>query len=118
MEIVATVLSVLLAVVFLVSGLSKIAGPQAGQRRADITRLGLPASVTPVIGLIEVVAAGLLLAGVASDDPDLARLGAGVLVLTMLGAVSAHLRVRDSLAHTAPAAVLGVLAVVTLIVTS
>jgi hypothetical protein len=39
-----------------------------------------------------------------------------VLVLTMLGAVCAHLRVRDSLAHIAPAAVLGVLAVVTVVV--
>jgi uncharacterized membrane protein YphA (DoxX/SURF4 family) len=116
METVPIVLSVLLALAFLAAGLPKIAGPQAGQRRADIARLRLPPSVTPVIGLVEVAAAGLLIGGVAGDDPDLARLGAALLVATMLGALLAHLRVRDSLAHIAPPAVLGVLAIVTVIV--
>jgi putative oxidoreductase len=116
MEIVPTVLSVLLALAFLGAGLTKIAGPKAAEQRADITRLGLPPSATPVIGLIEVVAAALLIAAVISDEPGFARVGAAMLVLTMLGAVAAHLRVRDSLAHAAPAAVLGVLAVVTLVV--
>jgi uncharacterized membrane protein YphA (DoxX/SURF4 family) len=118
METIPIVLSLLLALGFLASGLSKIVGPQAGERRADIARLGLPASITPVIGLVEIVAAGLLIAGVASDEPDFARLGAAVLVVTMHGALAAHLRVRDSLAHSAPAAVLGVLAVVTLVIAS
>ncbi|MGI9098653.1 MAG: DoxX family protein [Solirubrobacteraceae bacterium] len=116
METVPIVLSVLLALAFLAAGLPKIAGPQAGQRRADIARLRLPPSVTPVIGLVEVAAAGLLVGGVVGDDPDLARLGAALLAVTMLGALFAHLRVRDSLAHIAPAAVLGVLAVVTVVV--
>jgi len=116
METVPIVLSVLLALAFLAAGLPKIAGPQAGQRRADIARLRLPRSVTPVIGLVEVAAAGLLVGGVVGDDPDLARLGAALLAVTMLGALFAHLRVRDSLAHIAPAAVLGVLAVVTVVV--
>ncbi len=47
MEIVPTVLSILLALVFLAAGLPKIAGPQAGQRRADIVRLGLSPSLPP-----------------------------------------------------------------------
>ncbi len=116
MEIVPTVLSILLALVFLAAGLPKIAGPQAGQRRADIVRLGLSPSLTPVIGLVEVAAAGLLVAAVVGDDSDPAQLGAALLVLTMGGALVAHVRIRDSLAHTAPAAILGVLAVVTVLV--
>jgi putative oxidoreductase len=116
METIPIVLSVLLAFVFLAAGLPKIAGPVAGQRRADMARFGLPPGVTPVIGLIEVVAAGVLLAAVAADEPNLARLGAAVVVVTMLGALYAHMRVRDSVLHTAVPAVLGVLAVVTLLV--
>lgn len=115
METVPNVLSVLLGLVFLAAGLSKIAGPVAGQRRADIARFGLPSSVTPVIGLIEVAAADLLIAAVVTDEPDLARLGAALLVVTMLGALVAHLRVRDSLALIAAPAILGVLAVATLV---
>jgi hypothetical protein len=54
----------------------------AAERRADIARLGLPTSATPVIGLIEVATAGVLIAAVAADEPDLARLGAALLVVT------------------------------------
>lgn len=116
METFPIVLSVLLGLAFLAAGLSKVAGPVAAQRRADIARFGLPPAVTPVIGLIEVATAGVLIVAAAADEPDLARLGAALLVVTMLGALVAHLRVRDSAAHIAPPAVLGVLAVVTLLV--
>jgi putative oxidoreductase len=116
MDTVPIVLSALLGLAFLAAGGSKIAGPVAAERRADIARLGLPASVTPMIGLIEVATAGVLIAAVAADEPDLARLGAALLVVTMLGALFAHLRVRDSAAHLAAPVVLGVLAVVTLLV--
>jgi len=116
METITIVLSALLAVAFLAAGLSQVAGPVAGQRRADIARLGLPPTVTPLIGLIEVATAGVLVAAVAADEPDLARLGAALLVVTMLGALVAHVRVRDSLAHIAAPTVLGALAVVTLLV--
>ncbi|HEV3484610.1 MAG TPA: DoxX family protein, partial [Vicinamibacterales bacterium] len=116
MQTVPIVLSVLLALVFLAAGLPKIAGPMAGQRRADIARFGLPPGVTPAIGLIEVATAGVLIAAVAAGNPNLARLGAALLVVTMLGALFAHVRVHDSVAHTAVPAVLGVLAVVTLLI--
>jgi uncharacterized membrane protein YphA (DoxX/SURF4 family) len=116
METIPIVLSALLAFVFLGAGLTKIAGPVAAQRRADLARLGLPPGVTPLIGLIEVAAAGVLIAAVAADEPDLALLGAALLVVTMLGALFAHVRVRDSLAHTAAPVVLGALAVVTLLI--
>lgn len=115
METIPIVLSVLLAFVFLAAGLSKIAGPVAADRRADIAGLGLPSGVTPLIGLIEVAAAGVLIAAVGADEPDLARLGAALLVVTMLGALFAHVRVRDTVAHIAPPVVLGGLAVVTLL---
>jgi uncharacterized membrane protein YphA (DoxX/SURF4 family) len=115
METLPIVLSVLLALVFLGAGLPKIAGPVAAERRADLTRLGLPPGVTPLIGLIEVAAAGVLIAAVATDEPDLALVGAALLVVTMLGALFAHVRVRDSLAHIAPSVVLGALAVVTVL---
>jgi uncharacterized membrane protein YphA (DoxX/SURF4 family) len=116
METIPIVLSALLALAFLAAGLSKIAGPVAANRRADIARLGLPAGVTPLIGLVEVAAAGVLIAAIAADEPDLARLGAALLVVTMLGALFAHVRVRDAVAHTAAPVVLGAVAVATLLI--
>lgn len=118
MEPLPLLLSLLLGLAFLGAGLSKIAGPVADQRRADIARFGLPPGVTPVIGLIEFVAGGLLIAAVAADEPDLARLGAALLVATMLGALFAHARVRDGAAYLATPAILGVLALVTLFAAS
>jgi DoxX-like family len=57
-----------------------------------------------------------LLIGAVSDEPNLARVGAAVLVVAMLVALLVHLRARDPLTQIAPAAVLGVLAVVTVVV--
>jgi uncharacterized membrane protein YphA (DoxX/SURF4 family) len=113
MDTVPIVLSILLGLAFLAAGLPKLAG--AAQSRDRMAHLRLPLHLTPAIGLVEVAAAGVLAGGVASSDPALTRLGAALVVVTMLGAVAAHVRVGEW-AQAAPAAVLGLIAIVTAIV--
>jgi uncharacterized membrane protein YphA (DoxX/SURF4 family) len=83
----ATVLSVVLALLFLATGAMKLAGVE--QVATDFGRFGYPLAFAYVIGLVE-IGGGLLLFA-----PAVAAYAAGVLILVMLGAAFTHLMVGD-----------------------
>lgn len=82
-HIAVLVLSFVLAALFLFSGGSKLAG--AEQHVQGFAHWGYPAWFRVVVGVVEVVAAVLLLI------PRLAFVGAGALILIMAGATYTHL---------------------------
>lgn len=83
----ATVLSVLLALLFLFTGGMKLAGSE--EVAANFGRFGFPVAFAYLIGLAEVGGALLLFA------PAAAKYAAGLLILIMLGAAGSHLMVGD-----------------------
>lgn len=117
MTTLATILSALLGFLFVGAGGSKVANK--GPHEQEFARYGLP-SIPPqtarvVVGVIEVLAAVLLVIAAVTDSASLARIGAAIIVIAMIGAVATHLRLRDPLAQSAPApaAVLGVVLLLT-----
>lgn len=98
-----------LAVVSIASGLGKLA------RHAIpvevLTRVGVPPERIPVLGVLQVLGGLGVVVGVWM--PVLGLLAALSLTLYFLGAVFAHLRIKDTVGGTAPALALFVLALVT-----
>jgi uncharacterized membrane protein YphA (DoxX/SURF4 family) len=105
------VLSVLLALVFVGAGTSKIVKNPTGADMAD--RLGYPLRLWRAIGWLEVAGALGLLVGLYWAP--IGETAALCLALLMVGAVISHLRVKDAFAKWAGPLGLGVLSVVTLI---
>ncbi len=91
MNIVAIVLQVLLGLVFMGAGASKLAGARMQVENFD--SLHLPQWFRPVVGIVEIIGVVGILAGVAV--PWVAALAALWLVAVMLGALMTHIRVRD-----------------------
>lgn len=89
---VATVLSVLLALVFLLVGALKLAGVEAAT--AAFGRFGYPLWFAYVVGLVE-LGGGLLLFA-----PAMAAYAAAVLIVVMLGAAGSHLIAGDAMGET------------------
>ena len=95
------------------------AGSAAGklQRKealmTQLTGLGVPAAQIPLLGLLEIAGALGLLIGIWV--PGLGVAAAFGLVLYFAGAVGAHLRHHDGPKEFAPALVIFILAVVTLL---
>ena len=86
-----TVLLIVLAALFALSGLTKIL--DLGDARDRVEAVGVARSLTPVIGLAELAVVALSVAALFADDLALA---AGLLgVAVMLGALSAHVRHGD-----------------------
>jgi uncharacterized membrane protein YphA (DoxX/SURF4 family) len=109
---VATIfLSALLAVAFLGSGGLKLAGAKQSLQMRDQLRVG--AQLWRVVGALEV--AGALGLAVGLFVPVLGIAAAVGLALLMVGGIGAHARAQD-LRNAGPAALLLVLAVVTVIV--
>lgn len=106
MFVASIVLSVVLAAVFMFSGARKI--PATGPSTAEAEHLHLPLRGYRLIGVAEVAGAAGLLAGIALAP--LGVLAAGALAALMIGAVAAHLRVRDAVARWTPAALIMLLA--------
>lgn len=104
MTIVATVLSVLLAVVLIGSGFAKLT--RADQVVENLTRAGVPLAMYPFLAIVEFAGAIGLIWGIWWTPIGVAA-AIGV-VLYFVGAVAAHLRAKDN--GIAPAAVLGVIA--------
>lgn len=100
------VLTVLLAIPFAAIGCAKLLAVPAMRARADHVRLGVGAY--RLIGALEVAGALGLVAGTVV--PLLRTSAALGLLLLLVGAVVAHLRVEDGLRDMAPAIVLGALA--------
>lgn len=110
MSLVATVLSALLAAVFLLSGGRKVVGGESVTHEA--IHLQVPLAGYRVIGATEVVAAAGLVIGIVFIPLGVAA--AAGLVLLLVGATFAHLRVGDPLTAWVPAAALTFLAAATL----
>lgn len=104
----ALALQVMLGLVFLGAGASKIAG--APSQVANFDRWRLPQMLRPVVGAIELIGAGGLLAGLPVHW--LAALAALWLGGDMLGALVVHVRVREAIRAYAPPVVLLALAAV------
>ena len=110
MNIALWVLTSLLAVAFLASGLSKI----VGQREAMIAKTpyveDFPQGAVRLIGAVEVLGAlGLVLPAIFDVATTLVPLAAIGLAAIMIGAVVVHLRRGDGLAAAVPALVLAAL---------
>ncbi|WP_300006936.1 DoxX family protein [Pseudonocardia sp.] len=110
MSVAVIVLSVLLALVFLVAGSAKLAGH--GLMLASADHLGFPRTAYRLIGVADVAGAAGLALGVWI--PALGIAAAAGLVLLTICAVVVHLRAGDRAKDYSPPAVLGVLAGVTL----
>ena len=96
MKVVLAVLQVLVGVQFLYVGGNKIITPvdQLAEQMAWVN--SIPASMVPVIGILEVAGAlGLILPWLTGIQPQLVRWAAIGLVLTMLGAIATHFAIGD-----------------------
>ncbi|KOS68007.1 hypothetical protein AEA09_05190 [Lysinibacillus contaminans] len=114
MEVFGWILQGLLALSFFMAGVGKISGTTMHTKNFDHWRL--PQWFRVVTGLVEVVAALLLIVGYWQQTALLA--GAVLLVATGFGGVLTHIRVKDSLKDTLPIAVLGILAIILLSITT
>lgn len=111
MKYVLGTLQVLLALVFLMAGVTKIMTPAADLVAMMSWVAAVPAAAIPVIGVLEVAGAlGLILPWLTGIQPGLVRLAASGLVLTMIGAVITHITIGEPIAQAIPALVLGILA--------
>jgi uncharacterized membrane protein YphA (DoxX/SURF4 family) len=117
MSTIGTVLSIVLAVAFAGAGGTKIAN--VGPHEAEFPRYNLPAidaqRARVLVGAIELIASLLLIIAVIAASPGLAVVGAIVVILMMIGAVGTHARIGDPPPKMMPAAVLGILGVLLLI---
>ena len=102
----AAVLTAMLAIAFTAIGAAKLFAVPAMRARA--AHVGLSVDAYRLIGALEVAGAAGLVAGFAV--PLLRRSAALGLLLLLVGAVVAHLRVKDGLEEMAPAIALGALA--------
>lgn len=109
MSTVVVVLSILLAAVFLGSGLTKLANVEAMRKSAE--QLGYSQNLSRIIGALEVAAAAGLIVGLFWMPLGLAA--AIGLTALMIGAVYYHVRAKDTPAHIAPPAVLALLSAAT-----
>lgn len=76
-------------------------GGGAGSLRAEFAAYGLPVWMMYVIGGIKLLAATGLIVGIWI--PMLVPMCAVVLAVMMLGAISMHIKIKDSVKQTAPA---------------
>lgn len=102
MNTVAMILQAVLGLVFLGSGASKVAGAHRQVESFDF--LHLPQSFRTFVGCVEIIGALGILVGIALHW--LATVAAIWLVAVMLGAMLTHARVRDTIPHFLPPAVL------------
>ena len=111
MKIAMTVLSILLALMAFASAAGKLR--RAPQEMESMHHVGVKENQVPLLAVVEIAGGVGLLIGFAWAL--LGQLAAAGLVLYFLGAVLAHLRIKDGLKVFAPAAFLLVLSVVTFV---
>lgn len=112
MHILTIVLSSLLGLAFLMAGLTKLSGQQMHVDNFD--KWKLPQWFRVVTGAVELVGAVGLAAGIWIDG--LTAWAGLLLFATMLGAVLVHIREKDSLKQSMPAAVLLLLSFIVTVV--
>lgn len=89
-----TVITLLLALVFLISGLSKASGSNAGL--SGTRDVNFPDGPARLVGLLETLAALSLVIGFALDNDDLQRYGFVAIWLFMSGALYFHFRANKA----------------------
>lgn len=117
MSAVASILSIILFLAFLTSGIQKVLfNPMASQSAGH---LGFSKSAFQRIGVLEIVGGVAVMAGLAAKGTSFWALlnegAAGALTIMMVLAVYYHVREHDGLKVFAPAAGLGLLALLELI---
>lgn len=117
MSTIGTIFSIVLAIAFAGAGGTKVAN--VGPHEEEFPRYNLPAIDAQVarvfVGAVELAAAVLLIIAAIAGSTGLAVAGAIVVLLTMIGALTTHARIGDPLSKMMPAALLGVLGVLLLI---
>ena len=108
MEIAVMVLKGMLAFIFIAAGSGKLLGLK--MHRENFERWRLPQWFRVVTGVVELVAAALLIIGFWQND--YAAAGALLLGITGIGGVLTHVRVKDGFKETLPIAVFGISAFV------
>jgi uncharacterized membrane protein YphA (DoxX/SURF4 family) len=114
MSVVSIILQVVLSLIFLISGVGKVFGLQMHVN--NFNHLRLPQWFRVVTGMVQIIGTTGLIVGMW--QPSWAAAASLWLVLTMLGAVMAHVRVKDRLKQTAAAIILCLLAVLLLFIQS
>jgi len=112
MYITQIILSILLAALYLGSGIAKLTGAEAF--RKDAERFGFSYGTFRIIGLLEVAAAAGLIIGLWVTA--LAVAAAIGLVLLMIGGFITHMRVKDPMGKSLPALLFAVLSAVVIFV--
>ena len=108
MEIVSIILQSLLILVFLMSGLSKLAG--AKMQIESFEHLGLPQWFRIITGLVQLAAAAAMIAGYW--NPGWAAAAGLLLGMVAIGGLLAHIRAKDSFKQSFPIVILGILSFV------
>lgn len=85
-----TVLTLLLALIFLISGLSKASGSNAGL--SGTRDVGFPDGLARLVGIFEILAASSLVIGFALENSDLRLYGFVIIWFTMAGAIFFHFK--------------------------
>ncbi|CAN5651725.1 hypothetical protein BH24ACT21_BH24ACT21_16670 [soil metagenome] len=111
MGVIGIVLKVLLGLVFLGAGGSKLAGAQQMVEMFD--HFKYPRWFMYFTGAVEIVGALGVLVGILA--PVLAVLGGLLLAATMVGAVFTHIRVKDSVSMMVPPGILLVLSIAVIV---
>lgn len=108
MDILIWILQGLLGAAFLMAGLGKIVGSK--MHKEGFAKWRLPQWFRVVTGIIELVAAVLLIVGFWQKD--LVLYGALMVVVIGLGGTLTHVRIKDPMKDTMPIIVLGVLGLI------
>ena len=90
MDTLHTVISLLLALIFLISGLSKASGSNAGL--SGTRDVGFPDGLARLVGLFETLAASSLVIGFALNNSDLELYGFIAIWFIMAGAIFYHFK--------------------------
>jgi uncharacterized membrane protein YphA (DoxX/SURF4 family) len=105
MNTMTTIMAVVLAAIAMVSAMGKL--KKMPQVMESMTHVGVKLNQIPLLAYLEILGALGLLIGIAY--PLLAFISAGALMLYFVGAVIAHLRVKDKFKDFGPALFLAVL---------
>lgn len=105
MNTMTTIMAVVLAAIAIVSAMGKLR--KMPQVIESMTHVGVKPNQIPVLAYLEIAGALGILIGIAY--PMLAFISAGALMLYFVGAVIAHLRIKDKFKDFAPALFLAVL---------
>ncbi|OMF21106.1 hypothetical protein BK133_28930 [Paenibacillus sp. FSL H8-0548] len=102
MLVITTLLQVILIAIFLLSGVGKIYG--LPMHIDNFNRLRLPQWFRVVTGIVQLIGAAMFIIGFwKSDWAEIASLWLGI---TMIGAILAHVRVKDNLKQAAAAIII------------